>query len=326
LGAAACNDSTSGGVPPTTGVLVRAEQLTNGRGCGTGPTNLFKYVVVVFGFSGQGEDPNLRTSYNVGQASNVYDCYVDGEFVNLPAINGSYQYRLEVYAYNQAAYNASAAAIGSLGTNVGIEVDGGRSGGYAATSPTWTTQCTVTQSSNVETLAVCDPLQAGLGGLGTAPDKTTITLDTAQQFRLPDGRIGVCLPSETPDGGPTDAGTPDADAADANDDADAGDAEISDAEAGADAGPDADADASQTDASTPLVAFSTVRVRPRIGGTITAAAVDVPCGKPYSTEVSAEPATYTVDVGLIDSTGTPIGQTACAVTTVTGKANAIACP
>ena len=63
---------------PTTGVLVRAEQLTRGRGCGSAASNVYKYAVVVFGYaSGPAGD---RASYTFPLVGNIYDCFADGEF------------------------------------------------------------------------------------------------------------------------------------------------------------------------------------------------------------------------------------------------------
>lgn len=310
LGVVACDTTTSGGVPPTTGILIRAETLTTGRGCGRAPTQLFKYAVVVYGYSGAGDQAD-RASYTTPLRGTVFDCYVDGAFLELPAFGSNQTYRLEVYAYNEAAFTASAAAIGGAQTNIAV-LRG------TTPPPTWTTECTATQSAEVETLALCDPLSAGLAAFGQTPGKTEISLAT-QSFRLPDGRLAVCGPTPTTAeaGAGTDAGS------DASVDADvdggapdgASDAGVGDA-------------AAETDASAPaaLVPFRTARVRARVGGTITAPPVDVTCPSPLLLEVAAEPAAYTLDVGLVDDRGAILGQTACLVTTQTGVVNTAACP
>ena len=324
LGAFACNDTTTTAVEPTTGILIRSEQLLAGRGCGVGATQIFKYAVVVFRYDGSG-DPVDRAHYNQPYTSNVFDCYVDGEFVDLVGVGTDGTFRLEVYAYNADSYNAAANTIVAAGSKTSDLKN--------LTKPTYTTQCTATQSVNVEQLAQCDPLSAGLAGVGTLPDggfQTTITL-TTQSFHLPNGQLGVCVTGAEPvDAGADAEADADADATvDAGADADA-DADLdasADAEAGADAAADAAADAGAPDAALPaVVAFQKVRVRPRVGGNVVAAAVDIECPTTYIANVDAFPATYTVDVGLIDSAGNPIGQTACTVTTVTGQPNAAACP
>lgn len=331
VGAVACNDSSSGGIVPTTGILIRAETLTTGKGCGAGPTQVFKYVVVVFRYTGG--NPESRGSYTTFQASNVFDCYVDGEFVSLPTNVGNQIYRLEVYAFNKDTYVQSQAGIEAAvrSTNdTDPSNDQASSEPFKTALPTWTTECTATQNNEVETLAQCDPLSPGLGGVDDGTVKPTqITLAT-ESFRLPDGRLGVCAPGTVPApeaGADADAGDEDASFDDAGDD-DAGDASSGDDASTEDASTDADAgpDASTSDAGPLAIPFTTVRVRLRIGSQIEKDPVDLPCGSPFVAEVSPEPASYTVDVGLIDATGTPLGQTACAVTTTTGAVNVAACP
>jgi hypothetical protein len=336
VGAVACNDTTAIGFIPTTGILIRAETLSAGKGCGAESTQLFRYVVVVYRFNGGNQDPkDARNSYTTFQAENVFDCDVDGEFVSLPNNVGNNIYRLEVYAFNKESYDKSRGPIEAAvrSTNdTDPANDQASSDPFKSALPTWSTECIATQNDEVETLAQCDPLSPGLGGIGNKSTKPTqISLATAS-FDLPDGRRAVCVPGAAP---VTDAGS-DADAADAAEAA-------SDAEAGTDAGTDAgdaaiadaetdagkDAATPTADAGGAVVAFTAVRVRPRIGGNIVHDPVDVLCSpdtsKPYLFDVPADPASYTIDVGLIDSAGVPLGQTACAVTTTTGAVNVAAC-
>ncbi|MBX3233696.1 MAG: hypothetical protein KIT84_21355 [Labilithrix sp.] len=320
FGAVACDDVSSGGIPPATGILIRAETLTTGRGCGRGPTQLFKYAVVVYGYSGEG-DPAVRSNYTRPAVANVFDCYVDGTFLELAPVGSNQTYRLEVYAYNEAAFSKSSGAILSAGTNVDVLRN-------TKPPPTWTTECTATQSAEVETLALCDPLSAGLGAFGVTPAATQISLAT-QSFRLPDGRLAVCGPTATPpdagepDAGEDDAGEPDAGLEDADAGDDAGDAEAGDAGVADDAG-DAGDDAGAPTSG--LVPFTIARIRPRIGNTVAAEPIDVTCPSPYLADVGPDPAEYTVDVGLVDDRGTVVGQTACIVTTETGIPNPAICP
>jgi hypothetical protein len=331
MGAVACNDTSPSGFIPTTGILIRAETLSAGKGCGAESTQVFKYVVVVYRFTG-GDPTDYKNSYTTFQAENVFDCYVDGEFVSLPNNVGNLQYRLEVYAFNKDSYDKSrgpieAAVRSTNDTDPGN--DQATSDPFRSALPTWTTECTATQNDEVETLAQCQPLSPGLGGIGNgAKQPTQISLATAS-FDLPDGRRAVCVPGAAP---VMDAGSDAADASDASDaasDAEAGTDAGADA-AMADAGHDAGSDASSpVDAGAGVVAFTAVRVRPRIGGNIVQDPVDVLCSpdtsKPYVFDVSADPASYTIDVGLIDSAGVPLGQTACAVTTTTGAVNVASC-
>ena len=291
LGAIACSGVTSTTVTPTTGILVRAETLTSGRGCGVGPTNLFKYAVVVFGYEAGNElDPS---SYSKRITSNLFDYYTDGTFIDLAASGGNSRYRLEVYAWNEPAYAAARDLIDSAGTNTTQLRE--------QTAPTWTTECTATQQREVQALALCAPLAPGLTGVGGTQGPTRITLATTS-FRLSDGRVATCRTAPAPDGGATpDGGT----------------------------GPDASDDGG-TDGGEPLdagapVSFTTARVRFRVGHAFVGDPVDVACPTVYSVDVPAEPARYDIDVGLLDGT-TPVGLSSCHATSLTGATSSAVCP
>jgi hypothetical protein len=277
--AAACSGSTTSSVPPTTGILIRAETLTGGKGCGPGPSQIYRYAVIVFGY-GAG-DPAEPASYDAPVTSNVFDCYTDGPFISLPSKDGNTTFRLEVFAYDRAAYEAARSVVDAAG-----DADTGRLPGYSAelkeTKPTWTTECSATQLENVEALASCRPLAAGASGVGGALAPTTITLDTSK-ITLPDGRTGSC------DAG--DAGAPEA------------------GDAGA------------------RLAFAQVRVRTRQGAQILADTT-VPCPAPYTVEVPPQPATYTLDVGLLDGAGNlvdPAAVAECTAASVTGSTSSAVC-
>jgi hypothetical protein len=311
LFAFACSGTTSTSVNPITGIVVRAETLTTGRGCGTDPTNVFKYVVVVFGYSGAPAPVGERTSYTTPVAANVFDCFTDGAFVSLLPVQGSLTYRLEVYVYNEPAYTAGRATIDTFSRpspntlNTSTDTSALKNN----TTPAWTTQCTATQQTDVEVLALCDPLSGGLGGVGAKVPPTKITLGTTS-FHLTDGRTATC--AQAGDAGTPDAGN-DAGTHDASTDADAGDGSVSQADA-----------AVTTDAGPP-VTFTTARVRYRIGAVV-GPTVDLACPAAYLAEVQADPATYTVDVGVIDSAGNPLGTAECSVTTQTGATSSAVCP
>lgn len=324
-GAGACDSSTSTAIVPTTGIVLRAETLTAGRGCGTGPTQLSKYAVVVFGIDaaavGTAAEGELA-SYRVPVTSAVFDCYADGVFVSLPSTRGNSTFRLEVYAYNSSDFAAAEALVDRIATTPDATVL--RQDGAPAeqqTPPTWTTVCTATQQQEIRALASCSDLAPGLAGIGGAAGATTITLATGGPFVLPNGRIASCA-----SGALADAGSDAAAFADGDSGADAG-ADAS-SEVG-DAATDGAAEAgSALDAGAP-VTFTTVRVRPRVGATIVGPTVELACPAPYAAEVSAEPASYTLDVALFDSAGNlvdPSAQTICSVTSKTGRSSAAVCP
>ena len=299
-GLAACSGASSTALPPTTGILIRAETLTAGYGCGKDPTQLFKYAVVVFGYGGTG-DEGSRASYTQPVTSNVFDCYTDGAFISLPPQAGSSSFRLEVYAYNEPAFSAARTTSESAGTNTSAET------GLRGTTPTWTTECTATQQENVQALASCDPLAPGLSGLGGEAGATRITLATSR-FDLGDGGIATCGPDPSTDGG-LDGGDEGGIEADASDDA--GDA-AAEAEAPP-AGPRR---------------FTTVRIRPRINASIVGPTIDLACPAPYLADVAPEPIRYELDVALLDQSGNLVegGQTVCTVTSVPGTTSSAVCP
>ncbi|CAN5902176.1 hypothetical protein BH11MYX4_BH11MYX4_36470 [soil metagenome] len=196
LGMACGSTGTGDTIQPITGVTVRAETLTAGRGCGTGSTQIFKYAVVVYAFG----------DYVAG---NVYDCFTDGTFVMLPDI-GLAPYTLEVFAYNRTAFTAAgpdaiATLIRRMNANRALlQADAGGPTERQAiasdlallrnTNPTYSTTCEASQLGLVQTLAVCKPVQLGLGGLSTPPPKpspASVILPLAS-FAGADGGVFTC--------------------------------------------------------------------------------------------------------------------------------------
>lgn len=288
----ACSSTSTTGLPPVTGIIVRADTLIAGKGCGRGPTQVLKYAVLV----------NAAPDRSQPVTANLFDCFTDGIFISVPG--GDRVFYLDVFAYNEPAFAAKGADIQRL-----VELD--------KTSPTWTTTCTATQQQNVQTLANCEPLTPGLGGLTTS---TQIALETAR-FTLPDGRVALCADA--------DAGVPDA-SIDAESQ-DAGDLDAS-AEAAVDGGEDATVDAAVDAAeggahdAGPPVSFSTGIVRIRIGPQILKQA-DFRCPNLFVTDVTShEPLRYEVDVGLLDPSGQPVGQLTCSATTQPGQTSTAVCP
>jgi hypothetical protein len=159
----ACGSSDATAIlVPITGVTVRAESITTGLGCGRASTQIFKYAVVVLG-----PNPMALGTFDTPLAGNVYDCFSDGLFVNLPATAGSTDYRLNVYAYNAQAYEAATDA------KIRAALAGANLTTLAGTSPTFTTTCNATEIPDVQSLAVCQPLVAGMTGAPTPPAPAT---------------------------------------------------------------------------------------------------------------------------------------------------------
>jgi len=287
----ACSGSEStSGIPPITGITIRAETLTTGRGCGRGPTQLFKYAAVVYGYTNG--LPNDRTSYQTALTAGVYDCFADGTFVELPAVSGSFTYRLEVYAFTAPAYDAAALAIETAGTNAET---------LRGTKPTWTTVCIATQQRDVQSLAICDPLTATI-------NETRIVLPTGA-FSRADGRVSTCVRTAT-----VDAGTDASDGGDGATDADAGDND-----AGADA-----ADAG--DGGLPEgLGYVTVRATARVNDMVPAAPAEIPCPDTFTVHDAVPAAHYAIDVVLLDESGATVGTTTCTADTQDGKESSATC-
>lgn len=165
FGALACSSTpTAIGVIPTTGITLRASDLTAGIGCGTGDGQVYKYAAVL-------TEPN---------AGGVYDCFADAAFVNLPAIGdgGVSVYEVTVYLYDKQAYDAHAADIqGAAGASNANQF-------LSGVPATWTTTCTATQTLDIQTVADCKPRTAG-GFPGT------MRVSTAS-FPVADGGAATC--------------------------------------------------------------------------------------------------------------------------------------
>ena len=225
LVASACGTTTTAtGVTPVTGIVIRAESLVSGFGCGHGATQVFKYVAVV-------ENVDAISDAGIFRFSNVFDCFADGTFVNLPASStGNLTFSVHIYAYNEATYDA--ASTGGLVNAVASDQFATAAPEFAPSAPffpTWTTTCVATQQSNIVVLAVCGPLVAFQGSTGT------------------DG--GVTDGSVVADSAATDGSTDASRDARGDSATDAGADSGVDAGASPDAGADAGVDSSTSDAA-----------------------------------------------------------------------------
>jgi len=145
---------------PVTGILVRADALVSGIGCGTRDGQIYKYAAAITQVDQFGQN---EVSQRIG---GVFDCYADGAFRQLsPGTYGSLSFLVRIYAFDRASYLAQDMS-GSLEGNA---TDWDRLQAY---NPTYKTTCTATQQQNVEVLAVCPPL--------SAPPETTIQIGTGE--------------------------------------------------------------------------------------------------------------------------------------------------
>lgn len=206
-GPAACGSTSSAdSLPPITGVTVRAESLTAGLGCGPKATQVLKYLVVAFG-ANPADTNAIEKRYDEFLAASIYDCFADGQLVELPISGGSSRYELQVYAYNAAAYAAAGgdAALKAITARLAalraaMQVDGGADNRSAIaaelaalgeTNPTYSTTCDATQFPNVQSLAVCEPLSLGATSTGATVAPARAVLSTAS-FPGPDGGVVTC--------------------------------------------------------------------------------------------------------------------------------------
>jgi hypothetical protein len=181
LGQVACGTTSNAETfPPITGITILAESLTVGRGCGRGTTEIYKYAAIVLG-----QSPTNSAVHDTVVASNVYDCFTDGLFVNLPASAvGSFDYVVEIYAYNAAAYAAA-------GGDARVRVIAGDRNALKQTAPTFTTTCLAEQTDQVQSLAVCQPIAFGAAGVGVPTSDATVSLSLAT-FKGADGGAFAC--------------------------------------------------------------------------------------------------------------------------------------
>jgi hypothetical protein len=180
---AACSSTgSSAGVPPITGIVVRAETITNARGCGAANNQVFRYAAVVYGYDGQAKNESeVPDHLTVPRTANVFDCFTDGTFVQLSPVNGRLDFRVDVFVYNEPAYQAQKGTVdrATAPEPAPWDPDAGPpppppalavKQSLESSLPTWTTTCFATQLQDVTVLAVCDPLAAGQSGIrGRAP-------------------------------------------------------------------------------------------------------------------------------------------------------------
>ena len=133
LGALACSGSTTStttAVEPA--IVLRGTDLTSGLGCGTGPTQVFKYATVL-------------SQFGTPLAGGVYDCFADAAFVKPPVALDS-EVTVEVFLFTEAAFRAAGDAVTTARTNKAQ---------LAASNPTWTSSCTAVYRPDVLTFASC---------------------------------------------------------------------------------------------------------------------------------------------------------------------------
>jgi hypothetical protein len=161
LAAGACSSSGStSGLQPITAIVIPAQTITSGRGCGSDPSRIFKYAAVV-----SGSAPLFGVSdagLTKGVAGGVYDCFVDAVFSSLPTgTDGEGEYTIDVLAMNAAQYDAQRGAVDTAG-QPGGPLDLRKFQGLHFV-------CNATLRLSVASTAVCQPAQQpGDGGTSDA--------------------------------------------------------------------------------------------------------------------------------------------------------------
>jgi hypothetical protein len=130
---------------------------------------------------GAPEVPRVPVEQNGVPLTNIFDCFADGVFENLPSSDaGSQTFIVTIFAYSKDSYDDA-----GLPANLGCppSFDGGQctpaseplTAAQESLAP-WTTVCTATQQQGTPVVAVCAPLESPAasvetdGSLPAAPD------------------------------------------------------------------------------------------------------------------------------------------------------------
>jgi hypothetical protein len=137
---AACSGTTATTTTsPVTQVIVRADALLAGHGCGTGDAQAYKYAATIF------------DADKVPRGTGLYDCFADATFTNLSGSStGAYTFTLRIQVFNANTYETRSADIARAVTKLDADA--------LDALATLKTSCSATQQPNVQVLAVCDSL------------------------------------------------------------------------------------------------------------------------------------------------------------------------
>ncbi len=140
---------------PITGLTIDSATLVAGLGCGTDPTQVYKYAVVV-SLPGYQNPPGATA---VLPTSAVFDCFGNGQFANLPTFDGGdATYTLTVYAFNQATFPPALGNCDYTPADAACAGENPKTVATYASIANWTTTCTATQVPGVTEVAVCGSL------------------------------------------------------------------------------------------------------------------------------------------------------------------------
>ncbi len=162
--ATACSGTANSvGYAPVTGIIIRSDGLLREQGCGTREGQVASYAAVLR--NKRSPEPTLGSA-----PVPIYPCFADATFSNLAAVEGSVDFELEVYAFNDAAARALSASVKAAEPADGacvccasgacvrepdlrkLVADGSRG------ERVWRARCAATQLQDVVVLAVCSTL------------------------------------------------------------------------------------------------------------------------------------------------------------------------
>ncbi len=203
----ACPTTTvATGYTPITGIVIRSSALVAGYGCGTADDQVYRYAAVVSYASADGGADGGVCSAGTASGNpywvDVFDCFTDGVFENLPQSDtGVQSFDVKVYAFTKSGYDGS-------GLPASLQcVDGGACPVQslcpvlaAAPEARWTTTCTATQQQGIPVLAVCGPLGSGSTAGGGEVDGSDAA-DVADAWDATSSADVTDAAPDEPDGG-----------------------------------------------------------------------------------------------------------------------------
>jgi hypothetical protein len=181
VGACTSNPAASG-FTPITGIIIRSDSLVAGKGCGTAPGQVYRYLAMV------SYAPDDAGTSKAPIAGAVYDCFADGWFSNLQPdpTTGSVSYVVTIYAYDAPSYRAADLQCYVDQTCATQSPDACSA---ARLHTVYTTTCTATQQQGISVLADCRSLARFTCDPNAGASK--IAIPTAS-FRLIDGGTIAC--------------------------------------------------------------------------------------------------------------------------------------
>jgi hypothetical protein len=136
---------------PITGILIRSSTLVAGHGCGTRPTQVYKYLAVV----SYADDAGAPLPGQPPVASHVFDCFADGIFSNLSANDaGDLSFNVAIYAWNKDTFPAQ---LDCVNASYAMPCPGEMTATALslASSAVWTTTCSGMEQSGATQVAAC---------------------------------------------------------------------------------------------------------------------------------------------------------------------------